>query len=59
MGFTSCHVFIFDQSVNHLLPAIVDLIDVQALSEAMYISSFYMGLLAAHVKSLQSIQLTM
>ncbi len=35
---------------------LIDFIDAQALSKAIYITSFYMCLLAAHVKSLQSKQ---
>ncbi len=38
---------------------LIDLTDAQALSEAIYSNSFYMCLSAAHVKSLQSMQLTL
>ncbi len=49
--------YLANQRINYNLQ--IDLIDVQALGVAIYITSFYMCLLVAHVKSLQSIQLTL
>ncbi len=48
--------YLTNQWIAYNLP--INLIDAQALSGAIYITSFYMYPLASHVKSLQSIQLT-
>ncbi len=37
----------------------IDLIDVQILSEVIYITSFYMYLFPAYIKNLQNVQMTL